>query len=142
MANTVISWKTPLKGLDVHTHISFYSKQHTYYLMPVKYSFFTSLLNYYYTLYGQYQENPTPELKEEMAIVSARMTEMADEISVNKDYPARLLVDLGASYTIENLELTFDVHNLFNHKYSQSGMSTGLIPQKGLWFMGTVAYKF
>lgn len=142
MANTVISWKTPLKGLDVHTHISFYSKQHTYYLMPVKYSFFTSLLNYYYTLYGQYQENPTPELKEEMAIVSARMTEMADEISVNKDYPARLLVDLGASYTIGNLELTFDVHNLFNHKYSQSGMSTGLIPQKGLWFMGTVAYKF
>ena len=54
----------------------------------------------------------------------------------------RVIVDLGAEYKLNKLTLGLNVHNLFNTKYNQSGSNTKLIPQKGLWFMASVAYKF
>jgi outer membrane receptor protein involved in Fe transport len=87
-------------------------------------------------------KNPTDELKERLDEMDKQMSYLAEEITVRNEYSARLLVNLGARYTIKDLELSFDIHNLFNHKYSQSGMSTGPIPQKGMWFMGSIAYKF
>jgi len=142
MANSILSWKTPLKNLELHTHLSFYSKQEEYHLEAKSYSTYIQLATYYATLYEQYMVNPTTEFEQDLKIIGQRLSVIGEEITVQKDYPARLLVNLGARYTINNLELTFDIHNLFNHKYSQSGMSTGLIPQKGLWFMGTIGYKF
>ena len=142
MANAILSWKTPLKNLELHSHISFYSKQEEYHLEAVAYSTYIQLAEYYAHIYQLYNEHPTPELQAELADLSDRLSYMSNEITVQRDYPGRLLVNLGARYTLGNMELTFDVHNLFNHKYTQSGMSTGQIPQKGLWFMGTVAYKF
>jgi outer membrane receptor protein involved in Fe transport len=50
-------------------------------------------------------------------------------------------MDLGANYTIDRFEFSFNVHNLLNRRYSLSGACTGLIPQQGRWFMGTVAVK-
>jgi iron complex outermembrane receptor protein len=131
-----------LKNLELHTHLSFYSKQEEYHLEAKSYSTYIQLATYYATLYEQYMVNPTTEIEQDLKIIGQRLSVIGEEITVQKDYPARLLVNLGARYTINNLELTFDIHNLFNHKYSQSGMSTGLIPQKGLWFMGTIGYKF
>ena len=54
----------------------------------------------------------------------------------------RVIVDLGAEYKLNKLTFGLNVHNLFNTKYNQSGSNTKLIPQKGLWFMASVAYKF
>lgn len=53
---------------------------------------------------------------------------------------ARAIVNLGAEYNIGRLTLGFNIHNLFNTHYYQSGMNTKLVPQKGRWLMGTIAY--
>ena len=56
--------------------------------------------------------------------------------------PARAIVNIGADYQWKKLTLGFNVRNLFNTTYYRSGMNTKLVPQKGLWFMFDVAYKF
>ncbi len=142
MANAIFSWKTPLKNLELHTHLSLSSKQETYHLDPINYSTYIDLASSYGKIYQEYVKNPTDELKERLDEMDKQMSYLAEEITVRNEYSARLLVNLGARYTIKDLELSFDIHNLFNHKYSQSGMSTGPIPQKGMWFMGSIAYKF
>jgi iron complex outermembrane receptor protein len=111
-------------------------------LEPIVYASVSGLQTQYLELRKEYEKAPTPELEEKMKLIYDRLLELSKDVTVQKNYPARLIVNLGARYTIKNLEMTFDVHNLFNHKYSQSGMSTGLIPQKGLWFLGTIGYKF
>jgi outer membrane receptor protein involved in Fe transport len=59
-----------------------------------------------------------------------------------KDIPAYFLWDVGANYTIGKLELGLNVHNVLNKQYTLGGACTGGIPQKGRWWMATVAYKF
>jgi len=54
----------------------------------------------------------------------------------------RAILNLGASYDFGFAEIGFNCHNLLNHHYRQSGMSTGLIPQRGRWFMATVSLKY
>ena len=142
IANAVLTWNTPLKNLELHTHLQFYSKQEAYHLDPISYDTWIGYVNYYGKLLKEDGDNITPEIEEEIIRVQRMMDVLYEDITVQKDYPARLQVNLGAKYSIDKLELRFDVHNLFNHKYYQSGMSTGLIPQKGLWFMGSIAYKF
>lgn len=53
----------------------------------------------------------------------------------------RAIFNLGASYDFGIAEVGLNCHNLLNHHYRQSGMSTGLIPQRGRWFMATVNLK-
>ena len=65
-----------------------------------------------------------------------------DETPVYKEISPRVLFNLGITYQWRNLTLDLDVKNLFNKHYVQSGVSTGLIPQKGRWFMFDIAYKF
>lgn len=142
MANLIFSWKTPIKNLELHTHLAFSSKQESFHLEPISYATFIQLQKYISSLIKEYEEAPSPELEDWINQMYNRLLTVGEEITVQQTYPSRLIVNLGARYNIKNLELTFDVHNLFNHKYSQSGMSTGLIPQKGLWFMGTIGYKF
>lgn len=56
--------------------------------------------------------------------------------------PARCLVDIGASCQLRGLEFSADIRNLFNHKYVQGGGCVAPMQQQGLWFWGSVAYKF
>lgn len=58
------------------------------------------------------------------------------------EYPARLIVNLGANYSIKNFELGGNIYNLLNTTYYQGGYTTGPIRQPGLWFMTEVSYKF
>lgn len=53
----------------------------------------------------------------------------------------RAIFNLGASYDFGIVEIGLNCHNLLNHHYRQSGMGTGLIPQRGRWFMATVSLK-
>ena len=59
-----------------------------------------------------------------------------------KDIYPDFLIDIGANYTWGRFEFALNIHNLFDNKYLLSGASTGLIPQKGRWFLFDVAYKF
>jgi outer membrane receptor protein involved in Fe transport len=87
-------------------------------------------------------ESPGSIAPEEFSEVETKLEYYSSRASVQKDYSGRFLVNVGANYTIGNIELGLDVHNLFNHHYTQSGMSTGLIPQKGLWLLGSISYRF
>ncbi len=56
--------------------------------------------------------------------------------------PARCLFDAGAFYRHRHFDVSFDIHNLFNHKYVQGGSSVAPMMQQSLWFTGSLAYKF
>jgi iron complex outermembrane receptor protein len=63
-------------------------------------------------------------------------------IVTDLEMPAHAIVNVGADYQWKKFTLGFNVRNLFNTNYYRSGMNTKLVPQKGLWFMFDVAYKF
>ena len=90
----------------------------------------------------EYEMNPSQELENFIN----RMTETTllhrKSIPVSEDIPARVLFDVGATYKWRNLTFGFNVKNLFDKYYEQSGLSTGLIPQRGRWMLFDVAYKF
>jgi len=88
------------------------------------------------------EANPGSVEPEWMEEILTKVEYYEPRSTVEKDYSSRFIVNVGANYTIGPVELSFNIHNLFNHKYRQSGMTTGLIPQKGLWCLGTVSYKF
>jgi iron complex outermembrane receptor protein len=58
------------------------------------------------------------------------------------DYPSVFVTDLGVEYKWNSFDFSVNVHNLFNHHYTLSGIGSGPIQQQGRWFMGTVGYKF
>ena len=60
----------------------------------------------------------------------------------SQDINPRIVFDLGAEYRLGKLSFGLNIHNLFNKKYNQSGMDTGLVPQRGLWFLASVGYEF
>ena len=84
----------------------------------------------------------TEEVLEYISHLNELANQQIKEIPVYNDVAARVLFDLGAKYTLGKIELGFDVKNVFNTKYKQSGMSTGLLPQRGRWFTFDVALKF
>lgn len=55
--------------------------------------------------------------------------------------PARAILNLGATYKINKLQLGFKTYNTLDKKYEQGGTSIGPIRQQGFWFMGEVSYK-
>lgn len=55
--------------------------------------------------------------------------------------PARCLLNVGASYTWKMLQFSFDIHNLLDTNYSQSGSTVAPIRQQGRWILGSVAVK-
>lgn len=58
------------------------------------------------------------------------------------DIPAYTIINAGADYTIKNLQLAFNINNLLNKNYKLGGVCYAPLQQKGLWLMGSVAYKF
>ena len=140
-ANAVFAWQAT-KNLKLRTHVDFKSRQHVFYLDILKYGeyrTYNSLLN---EAKEKYALNPTPENKELVDYYDKKATRAQDETPVFKEFNSRVLFDLGATYQWRNLTFDLDVKNIFNNRYNQSGVSTGLIPQRGRWFLATIGYKF
>lgn len=140
MANAVLVW-SPIKNLKLHTHLSYYGKQKAFYLNIMTYNNVTHYTELYTIAAEEYYINPTPENKQKMEALYKELKAAEQDAVINKEYGARILVNLGANYKLGNLEFGLNVYNLFNKRYWQSGMSTGLIPQKGRWFMFDITYK-
>lgn len=56
--------------------------------------------------------------------------------------PARCLMDFGMIFNWKNIEITADVHNLFNKKYTQGGGTVAPIIQQGAWMIAGISYRF
>ena len=133
MSNAVLTWK-PVSKLKLFSHISFESRQTTYNIDVVKVSQATTYLDY-----AQYFR----DIDEEQCLwYKNEALELLENSLYKGEMEARAIVNLGAEYNIGRLTLGFNIHNLFNTHYYQSGMNTKLVPQKGRWLMGTIAYKF
>lgn len=134
MSNLVLGWQAT-NHLNLHTHIGLTGKQTSYNSDIVQLIAFQNYMNVYkYYIDKGDQED------------AAGWYELAmnayNRIVYKKDLDARLNIDVGAEYQIGKLTLGIDIHNLLNQHGFLSGMNTRFVPQKGLWFMGTVAYKF
>ena len=149
-ANGVVAWQA-LRDLRLHAHIGFEGRQHYSYLNILPYGVYTSTVNMladYMMRLTEYMQTPNPDpaviakYEEQINYFVAYANEIKPTLYSEDTLPARVLFDVGASYHLGNVTFTLDVKNLLNHSYRQSGMSTCLVPQRGRWFMGTVAYKF
>ena len=89
-----------------------------------------------------YEKNPIPEIKEALEEATRYEANAEAQVPVYKEIDSRVLFDLGATWQWRNLTFDIDVKNIFNKQYTQSGVSTGLIPQRGRWFLLQLGYKF
>ena len=149
-ANGVVAWQAS-RDLRLHAHIGFEGRQHYSYLNILPYGVYTSTINMwadYMMRLTEYEQTPNPDpaviakYEEQIDYFVTYANEIKPTLYSEDTLPARVLFDVGASYHLGNVTFTLDVKNLLNHSYRQSGMSTCLVPQRGRWFMGTVAYKF
>jgi iron complex outermembrane receptor protein len=140
-ANAVLAWQAT-KNLKLRTHVDFKSRQHVFYLDILEYGAYRTFSNLLREFKEAYAIDPTPENKEMVEFYEQVTTEKQNDVPVFKEIGSRVLFDLGATYQWRNLTFDLDVKNIFNRKYAQSGVSTGLIPQRGRWFLATVGYKF
>ncbi len=140
-ANALLAWQFT-KHFKLRSHIDFKSRQHVFYIDIYQYGIvrtWNSTLNKYKE---EYKVNPDPELKIQIDKLEKHVQNAQDETPVYKEISPRVIFNLGLTYQWRKLTLDLDVKNLFNKHYVQSGVSTGLIPQKGRWFMCSIAYKF
>ena len=149
-ANGVLGWQAT-KNLKLHTHINFQGKKHAQYMDILKYaeyegvlaSLTEDLVKYEeYTSHPGYDPAEAARMQAEIADLTELAQKVGNEVPVHREMPAIAIVDLGATYKWHNLTLSANINNVFNTRYKLSGMSTGLVPQRGRWFMFEVAYKF
>ncbi len=149
-ADAVLAWQAT-NHLKLRTHLDFKGKQHAYYYDIKEYSSLIQTINLYiqksqeldeYISSPDYNEAVAQQMQDELKKLNKEGDVHIDNLQVYKDIAAYMLFDIGATYTWRNLSIDLDIKNLFNHRYSLSGMSTGLVPQRGRWFLATVAYKF
>ena len=134
MSNLVLGWQAT-NSLNLHTHIGLTGKQTSYNSDIVQIIAFNNYMNTY-----NYYINKGDE--EEALGWYELAIEAYNRIVYKKDLDARLTIDLGAEYQIGKFTLGIDIHNLLNKRGYLSGMNTRFVPQKGLWFTASVAYKF
>jgi len=142
-ANGVFSWQAT-RRLQLHTRLGFYSKQTSCYQNLINYTKYSKAYDYIVMMEQKIKEGYEPTSEEVATIVATRkvIAESLEGLYVNEDVPAYFLWDIGARYQIGKLELNFNINNLLNNHYSISGACTGLVPQKGRWFLFDVAYTF
>ena len=59
-----------------------------------------------------------------------------------KSYLVVGLGNIGAEYQLTpHVQVGLNIRNLFNTQYSQSGMNTVLVPQRGRWYMANIGIK-
>ena len=148
-ATSVLTWR-PTKRLKLNSTISFCGKQTTIYSNIVNYMRQITYYNIYTELTEKYLSKETQKI--DFSKMTQQETElyynalhMLNELSgqqiITKDIRPYFTVNAGASYEIGKLGLRVNVYNLFNRKYSISGANTGLIPQRGRWFLFDISYK-
>ena len=140
MANGVFAWK-PLPGLNLHTHLNYYGKQKTFYLDIAEYGRYQYLDEEYAMKLAENMKTPGKYSEEELQEIEDDLGDALEKAASRIDVSDRLLVNVGANYTLGPVTFSFDVHNLLNKRYWQSGMATGLIPQQGRWFLGSIGVK-
>ena len=134
MSNLVLGWQAT-NHLNLHTHIGFMGKQTSYNSDIVQLIAFYNFMQIYTYYSEQGNEEEAQGWYEEVQNAYNR-------IVYKKDLDAQLNIDIGAEYRIGKLTLGIDIHNLLNNHSYLSGMNTRFVPQKGLWFTGSIAYRF
>ena len=134
MSNAVLSWQAT-KHLKLHTHLQFTGRQTTYNTDIIN---LISLMKWEELAVDAFEKEDwqTAQFYLEQAL------ESCNHLIYHKEMTSRFIVNLGAEYQIGKFTLGLNIHNLLNHHYFQSGMNTKLVPQKGRWFMASVAYNF
>ena len=134
MGNLVVSYK-PLPRLRLHAHLNAESRQTTYNQNVVQLIFYDQLL-------GNYREAVLEENEELANSWFELLQKTYNTLILEREMPARAILNLGADYQLGGVNLGFNVRNVLNTKYDRSGMNTKLVPQRGRWFTVSVAYKF
>lgn len=132
MSNVVLTWK-PIHNLKLFSHISLEGKQ-TSYNMDIS---VMSKATYY--LHKSFNHRDDPDMYLSYA---AQAMEIISNAVYKGKMNARAIFNIGAEYKLGKFTFNLNVHNLLNTHYYQSGMNTKLVPQKGRWLMGSIAYKF
>ena len=131
--NFIVGWQVSNR-LRLHGHLLFESHQTSYNTDLVKliqgYTYFMTAEEYF--------KQGNDALEKEY---TAKAYESFQHLILQKDIPARAIVNLGGQYTIGPVTLGLDIHNLLGTRYYRSGMNTNLIPQQGRWFIGSVGIR-
>ena len=131
--NLVVGWQASNR-LRLHGHLLFESSQTSYNTDLVK-----AIQAVNYIQAADYYEKQGDEMQ--AMIYFFQTIDAIQHIRMEKDMPARAIVNLGATYTLGCATFGIDIHNLLGTRYYRSGMNTNLIPQQGRWFMGTVGIR-
>ena len=144
MAKGVLAWQAT-KHLRLHTQASFCSSQVTRYNnLPAFVKVRTAADALEDLLEAAHVRELTVEEKQTQMMLSEYINATLNNpkaLYVERDVNPYFIMNMGANYTIDRFEFSFNVNNLLNRSYSISGACTGLIPQQGRWFMGSVAVK-
>jgi len=142
MVNTTLAWQ-PTRHFRVHGNLTFNSRQQTNYKSVSNYAIVTTGAKQLGVLQAKAANGTiTPEEAAQIEVLKTTIAEAQKRVMVVKDIPSYFVMDIGANYTWKRLEVALNIHNLLNNKYDLSGACTGLLPQKGRWFMVEVGYKF
>ncbi len=134
MANLVAGLQAT-KALRLYGKAAFQGKQSTYNL---SYATFQQI----YGVLSLIEEDPITSQSRAEELTQQLINLIDNKLLSRQDMSSSIIFDLGAEYRLGNVSLGLDIHNLFNKKYYRSGMNTGLVPQRGRWFMGTISYEF
>ena len=149
-SDLVLAWQAT-DWLKLRTHIDFKGKQQTFYISLQNYAAAMNLFSEFQNSLNKleaYRQLPDHDpvvlaaMQKDVDLISNAIRVISENVNVFQDIPSRVLFDVGATWRWRNLTLDLDVKNVFNHHYKLGGMSTGLVPQRGRWFMATVSYKF
>lgn len=137
-SNAVISWQAA-KRLKLFTHLLFESKQSSYNIDIIKMVNLLTLMNDFSPdMDIDDFENDDDYLKKLFDVM-----DLLNQLKTHDEMSARIICSVGAEYQIgKRLTLGLNVHNLFNTRYDRSGMNTRLVPQRGRWWMASIAYSF
>ena len=124
VSNLVLGWR-PIPKLKLSTRTVFESRQKAYSVyMPVM----LQLLN-------MEDQGIQPE---DLPLIEELMNKLVFEQTVK----ARVIFNIGAEYQLTpHVQVGLNIRNLFNTQYSQSGMNTVLVPQRGRWYMASIGIK-
>ena len=134
MANLVTGWQAT-KNLRLFAKAAFQGKQTTYNVS-------VSTLSQIYGITELYNTEAVGDEQYQLELAMRMLDLIENHLVSSEDIDPRIVFDLGAEYRLGKLSFGLDIHNLFNKNYFQSGMDTGLVPQRGRWLMGTLGYKF
>ena len=131
--NLVAGWQAT-KHLRLHGHLLFESRQTSYNTDLVK---LIQVYNYSEMAQYYYRQGDM----EKAFMYGMQALEATRHIILEKDMPARAIVNLGGQYNIGPFTFGLEIYNLLGTKYYRGGMNTNLIPQQGRWFLGSIGVQ-